>query len=125
MILRTIFILFGDVPSSKCSTVPRTSGFFHSFVHPFFGSSAILETVDDRCVPDERVQSDAVPIRESRAEGRGTLGGSVHACLRAGAPRGMRRGERDATPLMTKREKERRGALRGSRKRTVARPVAN
>lgn len=37
-ILRTIFILFGDVPSSKCSTVPRTSRFFRSSVHPFFGS---------------------------------------------------------------------------------------
>lgn len=66
-------------------------------------------------MPDERLQSDAVPIRESRAEGRGTLGGSVHACLRAGASRGMRRErERNATtPDDEAREREERSPSEG------------
>lgn len=63
---------------------------------------------DDRCVPDERLQSGAVPIREGRrAEGRGTLGGSVHACLLASGCTAQDEKRRD-TPDDDAREREER-----------------
>lgn len=122
-ILRTIFILFKDVPSSK--SIVCISRSFRSSVHPLFFGSMILGEWNSRNGWSLRAGWETSIWRgpdSGKLSWRSRDPRRFGSCLLAS---GMRRREHNATPLMTKREKEERGALRGSRKRIVARPVAN
>jgi len=89
-----------------------------------FPGSAILGkcSIGWRLRPDERFQFGSRPVQECRAEDRETLGGS-ESCLPSGGRAYCE--EREGGKANDEAKEKERRALRGSRKRTVARPVAN